>query len=96
MPAETESICVLDDNASVRNSIEQLLDSDGLKAQSFEDAEDFLAYVQSRPMGVALLDVWKAARGIAGRRPGRGCRNGLKLRVPFRALLSEGYRQILR
>ena len=58
MPAETESICVLDDNASVRNSIEQLLDSDGLRAQSFEDAEDFLAYVQSHPMGVALLDVW--------------------------------------
>jgi FixJ family two-component response regulator len=58
MPAEAESICVLDDDASVRNSIEQLLDSDGLKAESFEDAEDFLAYVRSHPVRVALLDVW--------------------------------------
>ena len=58
MPAEAESICVLDDDASVRNSIEQLLDSDGLKAQSFEDAEGFLAYAQSHPVRLAVLDVW--------------------------------------
>jgi FixJ family two-component response regulator len=58
MPAETESICILDDDASVRDSIEQLLDSDGLKAQSFEDAEGFLAYAQSHPVRLAVLDVW--------------------------------------
>src|SRR5580704_18150800 len=40
-PVSTEPgcICILDDDASVRHSTEQLLDSDGLKAQSFEDAE---------------------------------------------------------
>jgi FixJ family two-component response regulator len=58
MTTEAESICVLDDDASVRSSIEQLLDSDGLKAQSFKDAEGFLAYAQSHPVRLAVLDVW--------------------------------------
>ena len=58
MPAEPESICIVDDDASVRNSIEQLLDSDGLKGQSFEDPEDFLAYAGSHAVPLAVLDVW--------------------------------------
>jgi len=58
MPAEPESICVVDDDASVRNSIEQLLDSEGLKAQSFEDAEEFLAYARSHVVPLAVLDIW--------------------------------------
>lgn len=36
MPAEPHSICILDDDASVRHSIERLLDSDGLQSQSFK------------------------------------------------------------
>lgn len=56
--AESASICIVDDDASVRNSIGQLLDSDGLKAQSFEDSEDFLAYARSHAVPVAVLDVW--------------------------------------
>ncbi len=58
MPAQPESICIVDDNASVRNSIERLLDSDGLKAQSFEDAEVFIAHARSHAMPLAVLDVW--------------------------------------
>jgi FixJ family two-component response regulator len=42
----------------VRNSIEQLLDSEGLEAQSFEDAEDFLAYARSHAVPLAVLEVW--------------------------------------
>jgi len=38
MPPERELICFLDENSSVRHSIAELLDSDGLKARSFEDA----------------------------------------------------------
>jgi FixJ family two-component response regulator len=53
-----ESICIVDDDASVRNSIEQLLDSDGLKAQSFEDAEVFFSHARSHAVPLALLDVW--------------------------------------
>jgi FixJ family two-component response regulator len=56
--AEPEFICIIDDDASVRNSVVQLLDSDGLKAQSFEDAEDFLAYARSHAVPLAVLDVW--------------------------------------
>jgi FixJ family two-component response regulator len=58
MPAEPEPICIVDDDASVRNSIEQLLDSEGLKAQSFEDAEDFLAHARNHVVPLAVLDVW--------------------------------------
>jgi FixJ family two-component response regulator len=42
--ARSEPTCILDDDPSVRDSIEQLLDSDELRAQGFEDAEDFLAH----------------------------------------------------
>jgi FixJ family two-component response regulator len=55
---ERELICILDDDPSVRDSIEQLLDSDELRARSFEDAEDFLAHARSHPVPLALLDVW--------------------------------------
>jgi len=58
MSPEPESICILDDDASVRNSIKQLLDSDGLKALSFEDAEVFFAHTRSRAVRLAVLDVW--------------------------------------
>jgi FixJ family two-component response regulator len=58
MPSQPESICILDDDASVRHSILQLLDSDGLKAQGFKDAEDFFAHACSHAVHLALLDVW--------------------------------------
>ena len=59
MPQQSlESICIVDDDASVRHSIEQLLDSDGLRAQSFEDAEDFLAHAHCHAVSLAVLDVW--------------------------------------
>ena len=57
MLPEPESICILDDDASVRHSIVQLLDSDGLKALSFEDAEVFFGYARSHPVSLALVDV---------------------------------------
>jgi FixJ family two-component response regulator len=58
MPEQTESICILDDDSSVRRSIEQLLDSDGLMAVSFDAAEDFLAHARSHAVPLAVLDVW--------------------------------------
>jgi FixJ family two-component response regulator len=58
MPQQPKSICILDDDASVRHSIEQLLDSDGLKALSFEDAEDFLTHARSHAVSLVVLDVW--------------------------------------
>jgi FixJ family two-component response regulator len=58
MSAEPESICIVDDDESVRNSIEQLLDSDGLKAQCFQDGKEFLAYARHHAVPLAVLDVW--------------------------------------
>ena len=58
MPDQSEFICILDDDSSVRHSIERLLDSDGLKALSFEDADDFLAHVRTHDVPLAVLDVW--------------------------------------
>jgi FixJ family two-component response regulator len=58
MLPEPDSICILDDDASVRHSIVQLLDSDGLKAQTFENAEVFFAYARSHAVRLAVLDVW--------------------------------------
>jgi two-component system nitrogen regulation response regulator GlnG len=56
--AEPGSICILDDDTSVRRSIEQLLDSDGRTALSFKDAEEFLAYARAHAVSLAVLDVW--------------------------------------
>ena len=58
MSEEPEPICIVDDDASVRNSIEQLLDSDGFKAQSFPDGEEFLAYAHSHAVPLVVLDEW--------------------------------------
>jgi FixJ family two-component response regulator len=58
MPAQPDSICIVDDDASVRNSIVELLDSDGMTAESFEHAEAFLAHARSHAVSLALVDVW--------------------------------------
>jgi DNA-binding NtrC family response regulator len=58
MPASPDSISILDDDASVRHSMVELLDADGLTAQSFEDVEVFFAHVQSNAISLALVDVW--------------------------------------
>ena len=57
MLAKPDSICVLDDDASVRKSIVQLLDSDQLKARSFEEPEALLAHARKHTVPLAVLDV---------------------------------------
>ncbi|MBV9672559.1 MAG: response regulator [Verrucomicrobia bacterium] len=58
MPAHSNSICILDDNVLVRNSIVQLLDSDGLQAESFEDTEVFFAHLNRNKVSLAVIDLW--------------------------------------
>ena len=66
MTETNQTICVLDDDASVRSSIERLLDSDGLAAQTFERADDFLAHAGQHHVALAVLDVWlPEASGLA-------------------------------
>jgi FixJ family two-component response regulator len=55
-------ICVVDDDASVLRSVRELLDSDGLEAQTFDNGEDFLAYAQGQAVKLAILDVWMPAQ----------------------------------
>jgi FixJ family two-component response regulator len=63
MPARPQPICILDDDRSVLHSIEQLLDSDGLKGLSFEDPEDLLAHARSHAVPLAVVDVWMPETG---------------------------------
>jgi len=42
----------------MRRAIKQLLDSHGLMALTFEDAEDFLAHARRNPVPLAVVDVW--------------------------------------
>ena len=66
MTETNKTICILDDDASVRSSIERLLDSDGLSAQTFERADDFLAHAARHQVALAVLDVWlPEASGLA-------------------------------
>ena len=58
MPAKSKTICILDDDSSMRRAIRQLLDSHGLMALTFEDAEDFLTHARHNPVRLAILDVW--------------------------------------
>ena len=72
MSLKPESICILDDDASVRHSIVQLLDSDGLKGLSFEDAEAFFAHARSHtapPRRAQCVDARNERPGSAGAAP---------------------------
>ncbi len=71
-PAEP-TIFVVDDDDAMRESLEFLLESVGLKARAFAAAEDFLDVFQAGTRGCLLLDV---------RMPGMG---GLELQEALRA-----------
>jgi FixJ family two-component response regulator len=61
MPAEastSESVYVLDDDPSVLKAVDRLLATEGIKTRAFSDPADFLAFVQTRSVPVAILDVW--------------------------------------
>jgi FixJ family two-component response regulator len=58
MPGTVNTICILDDDFSVLNSLRELLDSDGWEAQTFDNPDLFLAYAREHPIKLAVLDVW--------------------------------------
>jgi FixJ family two-component response regulator len=49
-------ICVVDDDISVLRSVQELLASDGLEAQTFDDPEKFLDYARTHNVKLAVLD----------------------------------------
>jgi FixJ family two-component response regulator len=51
-------ICIVDDDPSVLRSLQELLSSDDLEAEAFDDPEKFLEYVRTHAVRLAILDVW--------------------------------------
>jgi FixJ family two-component response regulator len=61
MPVEasaSESVYVLDDDPSILKAIDRLLATEGIRVRAFSDPADFLAFVQTHSVPVAILDVW--------------------------------------
>jgi FixJ family two-component response regulator len=56
--AETNEVCLLDDDLSVLKSIHYLLASEGVKVRPFNKPEDFLAHASAHYVPVLVTDIW--------------------------------------
>jgi FixJ family two-component response regulator len=52
------TICVVDDDTYVLRSLKEVLASDDLEAETFDDPQTFLDYVRAHTVKLAVLDVW--------------------------------------
>ena len=57
-------VCLVDDDPSVLDSMQFLLESDGLKVRPFNKAEDFMTYAASNKVPVVVTDIWM--EGVTG------------------------------
>jgi FixJ family two-component response regulator len=60
-PSEEPSpkvVCLVDDDPMVLRSTGRLLVSDGFDVRSFNNGEDFIAYVGSHEVPLVVLDIW--------------------------------------
>ena len=64
MKPEPQSIAIVDDDESVRESLTHLLKELGFRARAFQSAEDFLASGFFRETDCLILDV--AMKGMSG------------------------------
>ena len=51
-------ICIVDDDTPVLRSLKELLASDDLDAETFDDPKKFLDYARDHVIRLAVLDVW--------------------------------------
>ena len=51
-------VCLVDDDLMVLRSTGRLLISDGFAVRSFNNGEDFIAYVASHEVPLVVLDIW--------------------------------------
>jgi FixJ family two-component response regulator len=56
------TICVVDDDTYVLRSLKELLASDDLETETFDDPQTFLDYVRAHTVKLAVLDVWMPAQ----------------------------------
>jgi FixJ family two-component response regulator len=54
---DARAVCIVDDDASLRRSLRNLLMSVGLRVETFESAEAFLASAHQDSIGCVVLDV---------------------------------------
>lgn len=59
--ATTEIVCLVDDDPAVLKSVSRLLASDGFPVRAFNEPEDFLVYIRTHRVPVAIIDVWMPA-----------------------------------
>lgn len=57
MVAANDMVLVVDDDPDIRDSIEELLRSDGLRATGASNGAEALRILAERPVGVVLLDL---------------------------------------
>src|SRR3954463_3925568 len=57
MPDRNRVVAVVEDDASMRKSIERLLAANGLRTESYTSAEDFMARQDMRPPTCMVLDI---------------------------------------
>src|ERR1700759_1640689 len=50
-------VCVIDDDASIRDSVESLLRAEGLRVETYRSAKEFLARASAEEPGCLVLDV---------------------------------------
>ena len=56
--AESQEVCLVDDDPSVLKSMHYLLASEGIKVRTFDKAADFLAYANTQRVPVVVTDIW--------------------------------------
>lgn len=56
--AESQEVCLVDDDPSVLKSMHYLLASEGIKVRTFSKAEDFLAHASTEHVPVVVTDIW--------------------------------------
>src|SRR4051812_7602099 len=65
MSADTDhTVCLVDDDPSVRKALGRLLTSDGYGVHAFAEAESFLKHLATHDVPVLVLDIWMT--GING------------------------------
>ena len=54
----SKTVCLVDDDSSIRKSLSRLLESAGFGVRVFATEEDFLQYVTANPVALVVLDIW--------------------------------------
>jgi len=53
-----ETILVVDDESSIRSSLQGILEDEGYRVRTVATGEEALAELQKEPFGLVLLDIW--------------------------------------